>query len=145
MRYISMIENELSKIYTKYLEQDSKGNFYMPDTAPEEARSAYERRRNMRFELEMRIEMGGWFDLREEFVVRIKKFELSDSIASYEYFPDESDESGVVSLKRDTKEHILEWPAPEYSNAYAEHALSRMEEYQDSGKFLEEDVIGWHE
>ena len=145
MRHISMVSRELSKIYKKYLEQDSKGFVYMPNTAPEEAKYAYEKARKIWYDLEMEIQMGGWFDLRKEFMVRIKVFELTDSIVTYEYFPDGSDESGVVSLKRDTREHVLEWSAPGYSNTYAERALCRIEEFQESGKFLKEDVISWHE
>ena len=50
MRYHSEEEDRLFKIYEPYLKVDSKGFFYLPDTAPEEAKDAYEKVQQMIFD-----------------------------------------------------------------------------------------------
>ena len=77
-------------------------------------------------------------------MVRIKKLELTGSTARYEYFPEKSDKSGIVSLNRDTGKRVLEKPAPGYGNNYAAHALRRIEEFQKNGKFIENDTVVWY-
>lgn len=77
-------------------------------------------------------------------MVRIKKLELTDSTARYEYFPEKSDKSGIVSLNRDTGERMFEKLAPGYGNNYAAHALRRIEEFQKNGKFVEKDTVAWY-
>ena len=79
-----------------------------------------------------------------ESVVRIKKLELTDSTARYEYFPEKFGKSGIVSLNRDTGERVLEKAAPGYGNSYAAHALRRIEKFQKNGKFIEEDTVVWY-
>lgn len=50
MRYVSEEQKNLRKIYDKYLKKDSKGFFYLPDTAPQEAKEAYEKVKKMIFD-----------------------------------------------------------------------------------------------
>ena len=50
MRYHSEEENRLLEIYRPYLEHDSRGFSYLPDTAPREAKEAYEKVQQMIFD-----------------------------------------------------------------------------------------------
>ena len=50
MRYVSEEERELKNICDKYLEIDSKGVFFLPDTAPQEAKDAYKKVQEIIFE-----------------------------------------------------------------------------------------------
>ena len=50
MRYVSEEERKLKNICDKYLEKDSKGEYYLPDDAPQEAKDAYEKVQEMIFE-----------------------------------------------------------------------------------------------
>lgn len=76
-------------------------------------------------------------------MVRIRKLELTDFVARYEYFPENSDKCGIISLNRATGERVMEKSASGYGNNYAAHALRRIEEFQKEGKFAEEDTVIW--
>ena len=52
MRYVSEEHKNLRKIYDKYLKKDSKVFFYLPDTAPQEAKESYEKVKKMIFDRE---------------------------------------------------------------------------------------------
>ena len=54
MRYHSEEENRLLEIYRPYLEYDARGFSYLPDTAPQEAKEAYEKVQKMIFDREMK-------------------------------------------------------------------------------------------
>ena len=54
MRYHSEEEDRLFKIYEPYLKVDSKGFFYLPDTAPEEAKDAQKKVKKILFDREMK-------------------------------------------------------------------------------------------
>lgn len=77
-------------------------------------------------------------------MVSIVKLELTDQIARYRYFPENSKKSGIVALNRRTGERDLEKKIDGYGNNYAAHALRRIEEYQEKGNFLEKDVVVWY-
>ena len=47
MRYHSEEQHRLYKIYEPYLKEDSNGFSYVPDTAPQEAKDAYEKVQEM--------------------------------------------------------------------------------------------------
>ncbi len=59
MRYHSEEQDRLYKIYKPYLKEDSNGFCYVPDTAPQEAKDAYEKVQEIIFEREK--EESGWF------------------------------------------------------------------------------------
>ena len=50
MRYHSEEEDRLFKIYEPYLKVDSNREYYLPDTAPQEAKEAYEKVQQMIFD-----------------------------------------------------------------------------------------------
>ena len=50
MRYQSDEQDRLYKIYKPYLEHDARGFAYLPDTAPQEAKEAYEKVQQMIFD-----------------------------------------------------------------------------------------------
>ena len=77
-------------------------------------------------------------------MVKIKKITVTDLIAKYEYFPEQSDKSGIVTLNRVTNERVFNKLALGYGNNYAAHALRRIEEFQKQGVFLEEDIVIWY-
>ena len=77
-------------------------------------------------------------------MVKIKKIIVTDLIAKYEYFPEQSGKSGIVTLDRVTDERVLEKLALGYGKNYAVHAFRRIEEFQKQGVFLEEDIVMWY-
>ena len=50
MRYQSDEQDRLYKIYKPYLKEDSNRECYLPDTAPQEAKEAYEKVQQMIFD-----------------------------------------------------------------------------------------------
>ena len=50
MRYVSEEQRELRKLYVPYLKVDSNREYYLPDTAPQEAKEAYEKVQKMIFD-----------------------------------------------------------------------------------------------
>ena len=77
-------------------------------------------------------------------MVRIEKIEVTDKVARYMYFPEKSEESGIVALDRATGEWSAEKRLDEYDSAYISHALRRIEKFQRYGNFLEKDVVVWY-
>lgn len=77
-------------------------------------------------------------------MVRIERLELTEQMAKYRYFPENSENSGIVSLDRDTEEKHIEKMLDGYGSNYAAHALRRIEEYQRNGNFPEKDVVAWY-
>lgn len=77
-------------------------------------------------------------------MVRIELLELNEDVARYKFFPESSKEYGIVTLKRKTGERIWEKLLDAYTLSYAAHAISRVEEYQKSGDFKEQDLIAWY-
>ena len=60
MRYVSEEQKNLRNIYDKYLEKDSKGFFYLPDTAPKEAKEAYGKVKKMIRERHLKNDLDGF-------------------------------------------------------------------------------------
>ena len=54
MRYQSDEQDRLFKIYEPFLKVDSNREYYLPDTAPQEAKEAYEKVQKMIFDREMK-------------------------------------------------------------------------------------------
>ena len=77
-------------------------------------------------------------------MVKIERLELTDKIARYRYFPEDSRKCGIVALDRETGERKLETMLEGYGSNYAAHALRRIEEYQKKGEFLKKDVVAWY-
>lgn len=70
--------------------------------------------------------------------------DLTDNIARYKYYPETSKEYGIVVLNRKTGEIKQEKSVEEFNSSYVAHAIRRIEEYQEIGKFLEKDIIAWY-
>ena len=77
-------------------------------------------------------------------MVRIEKMEVTDKVAKYMYFPENSEKSGIVTLNRNTGEWAVEKRLEEYGTSYISHALHRLEEFQKNGNFRKKDVIAWY-
>lgn len=77
-------------------------------------------------------------------MVTIERVEVTDEMARYQFFPENSEKSGIVVLNRSTGERVLEKEVDGYGNNYAAHAIRRIEEYQQNGNFLEKDVVVWY-
>lgn len=77
-------------------------------------------------------------------MVKIEFLELTENLVRYKYFPEDSNDYGIVSLNRKTKERILEKVLEKYSLKYAAHALYRMEKYLREEKFPEMDIVAWY-
>ncbi len=77
-------------------------------------------------------------------MVRIELLELTEELARYKFFPENSKEYGVVTLNRKSMERSIEKQLPAYGVAYAAHALKRIEEYQKQGNYLSEDMVAWY-
>ncbi len=77
-------------------------------------------------------------------MVRIVLAELTEELARYRYYPEDSGDYGVVALNRQNGNRIYETQAEGYGQTYAAHALKRIEEYQKIGDFPKEDVVVWY-
>ena len=77
-------------------------------------------------------------------MVRIKFIELTENIIRYAFFPEDSEEYGIVALNRKTGERILEREIEGYTLNYAAHAFHRIEEYQKKNEFPKEDIVAWY-
>lgn len=77
-------------------------------------------------------------------MVRIELLELTEETIRYKYFPEQSEECGIVVLGRKTGDRSLEKAVEGYSSNYAAHALRRMEEYQKEGNFPKKDIVAWY-
>ncbi len=77
-------------------------------------------------------------------MVRIKLIELTEDFARYKFFPEKSEDCGIVALNRINGERIIEMQAAGYGNQYAAHSLRRIEEYRKTGDYIAEDTIAWY-
>ena len=77
-------------------------------------------------------------------MVKIELMDLTGDIARYKYYPETSKEYGIIVLDRKTGERKQEKSVEEFNSSYAAHAIWRIEEYQETGKFLEKDIIAWY-
>lgn len=77
-------------------------------------------------------------------MVKIELMKLTEEFAIYRYHPENSDESGIVSLNRKTGERELNEVVSDYGMNYAAHALRRIGEYQRNNEFLEKDIVAWY-
>lgn len=77
-------------------------------------------------------------------MVKIELLELTENFARYKYFPESSNEYGIVLLNRKTGEREFEKLIRNYGTNYAAHALKRVDEYQKNGDFLQKDIIIWY-
>lgn len=77
-------------------------------------------------------------------MVRIELLELTEETIRYKYFPEQSEEYGIVALGRKTGDRTIEKASEGYSANYAAHALRRIEEYQKEGDFPKKDIIAWY-
>lgn len=77
-------------------------------------------------------------------MVRIELLELTEETIRYKYFPEQSEEYGIVVLGRKTSDRSLEKAVEGYSSNYAAHALRRIEEYQKEGNYPKKDIIAWY-
>ncbi len=77
-------------------------------------------------------------------MVRIELLELTEDVAKYKFFPEDSKDYGIVVLIRKSKERIFEKQVAGYGTTYAAHALKRIEEYQKQGTYRQEDTVAWY-
>ncbi len=77
-------------------------------------------------------------------LVRIVLDGLTEEVAKYRYYPEDSGDYGVVTLDRRNGNRIYETQAEGYGQTYAAHALKRIEEYQKRGDFPQEDTVAWY-
>lgn len=77
-------------------------------------------------------------------MVRIERIELTADVARYKYFPEDSEECGIVTLGRLSGERSIEKTVSGYGANYPAHALRRIEEYQKNGIFPQKDVVAWY-
>lgn len=77
-------------------------------------------------------------------MVKIELLELTENVARYKYFPENSEEYGIVMLDRKMGRGDFEKVHQGYGTKYAAHALKRVKEYQKSGDFLQKDIIAWY-
>lgn len=62
-------------------------------------------------------------------MVRIEKLELTNSVARYKCYPENSEGSGIVTLNRNTRERFLEESVAGYENTYVAYILRQIEKY----------------
>ena len=77
-------------------------------------------------------------------MVRIELLELTEDFARYKFFPENSKDYGVVALDRRSRERVFEKQVAGYGTTYAAHALRRVEEYQEKGDYLSQDIVAWY-
>lgn len=77
-------------------------------------------------------------------LVGIELLELTEDLARYKFFPEDSKDYGIVMLNRKSKERVFEKQVAGYGSTYAAHALRRIEEYQKQGDYLPKDMIAWY-
>ena len=79
-------------------------------------------------------------------MVLIKLIYLSDEYVEYTYYPEKDMKAeGIVRFYRKTKERkFVKESKEDFGKRYAAHALGRIEEYQEKGSFLEEDIVAWY-
>lgn len=77
-------------------------------------------------------------------LVKIEFIELTENIVRYKFFPENSEEYGIVALNRQTEERILEKKVDGYMSNYVAHAFRRIEEYQNKNEFPKEDIVAWY-
>ena len=77
-------------------------------------------------------------------MVKIELLELTEDFARYKFFPEGSEDYGIVALNRKNGERVFEKQLASYGMMYAAHALKRIEEYRKKGDFLQEDIVAWY-
>ncbi len=77
-------------------------------------------------------------------MVKIELLELTENVARYKYFPESSEEYGIVTLNRKTGQGEFEKLVRHYMTSYAAHALKQIAKYQQNGDFLQKDIIMWY-
>ena len=60
MRYQSDEQDRLYKVYKPYLKENSNRECYLPDTAPQEAKEAYEKVKKMIRERHLKNDLDGF-------------------------------------------------------------------------------------
>lgn len=77
-------------------------------------------------------------------MVKIELLELTEELARYRFFPEGSEDYGIIALDRKSGERIFEKQIAGYGTTYAAHALRRIEEYQKQGEYLPKDIVAWY-
>lgn len=77
-------------------------------------------------------------------MLKLELLSITELDIRYKYYPEDSDEYGIVTLKKLTKDRNVEKQALGYSLNYAMHAIRRLEEYYEKNSFPEKDIVAWY-
>lgn len=76
------------------------------------------------------------------------RLELVDNMQGeiiYNYFPEEKEEYGTISMNKETGQlEIKKISENDSHRRYLFHAMKRIEEYFTEKRFLEKDVVAWY-
>ena len=77
-------------------------------------------------------------------MLRLELVFNSKNEAVYDYFPEGKQESGTVSINKDTGEFAVKKIAVNDNHKrYLSHAISRIEKYFKEKNFREKDTVAW--
>lgn len=78
-------------------------------------------------------------------MLRLKLVKKVQDEMVYNYFPEQKEEYGTVSISEDTGEMKIRKISPNDAHRrYLFHAVNRIEDYLAEKSFPESDVVAWH-
>lgn len=78
-------------------------------------------------------------------MLRLELVDNTQSEVTYNYFPEQKEEYGTVSMKKDTGEFsIIKISVNDEHRRYLSHAVSRIEKYAIENNFQKKDTVSWY-
>lgn len=78
-------------------------------------------------------------------MLRLELVNNTQNEVIYNYFPEQKEEYGTVSVKKDTGEFsIVKISVNDEHRRYLSHAVSRIEKYSAENNFIENDIVAWY-
>ena len=77
-------------------------------------------------------------------MIRLELIEVTEQDIKYKYYPEDSEEYGIVVLRKISKERDIKKNVSGYSSNYVAHAFRRLEEYCEKNTFPEKDIVAWY-
>lgn len=78
-------------------------------------------------------------------MVKAKKVSENKEVVKYEYYPEGYGSKGEIVFDKVNKTvQNVDYSSDDYGNAYSKHALRKIIDFSEEGKFLEEFTVMWY-